>query len=60
MNDKQVIDILMNIIMGNFHDNAVFVAELVNSGIPTNVIAEYIGKSETAEYLQRARERDLI
>jgi hypothetical protein len=60
MNDKQIINILMNIVWDWADDCAVAVATLVNNDIPINVIADYYGKSETAEYLQEARDEGLI
>ena len=61
MTDKQVINILMNM-MWDFYDGDgdIVVANLVNNGIPANVIAEYYGASVTAEYLQKAKDNDLI
>jgi hypothetical protein len=61
MKDKQIINILMNMMWDNFDgDGDIVVANLVNNGIPINVIAEYYGASETAEYLQKAKDNDLI
>ena len=61
MNDKQIINILMNIISNQWEEfPEVAVATMINSGIPANVIAEYCGKSETAELMQKAKDRDLI
>ena len=56
-----IIDILINMIW-DFSDGEgdIAVANLVNNGIPINVIAEYYGRSETAEYLQKAKQFDLI
>lgn len=61
MNDKQLINNLLNIIW-DFYDGEgdVAVANLVNNGIPINVIAEYWGASSTAEYLQKAKINGLI
>jgi hypothetical protein len=61
MKDKQIINTLMNIVWdfcGGEGDVAV--ANLINNGIPVNVIAEYYGASSTAEYLQKAKNYDLI
>lgn len=61
MKDKQIINILMNMMWDNFDgDGDIVVANLVNNGIPINVIAEYYGASETAEYLQKAKDSDLL
>lgn len=61
MNDKQVINILMDMIWDNFGgEGEMAVSFMVNKGIPANVIAEYYGKSETAEYLQKAKELDML
>ena len=61
MKDKQIINILMNMIWDSCGgEGDVAVASLVNNGIPVNVIAEYYGASSTAEYLQKAKNYDLI
>lgn len=60
MNDKQIINSLINIVWNWAEDDAVAVATLVNNDIPVNVIAEYYGRSETAEYLQKAKNEGLI
>lgn len=61
MNSKQIINTLLNIIW-DFYDGEgdIAVANLVDKGIPVNVIAEYWGASSTTEYLQKAIERKLI
>ena len=61
MKDKQIINILMNIIWDlSDGDGTLAVAKLINNDIPANVIADYYGKSETAEYMQKAKDFDLI
>lgn len=61
MSDKQIINTLMNMVWDFYDgDGDVVVANLVNNGIPVNVIAEYYGASTTAEYLQKAKDNDLI
>lgn len=61
MKDKQIINTLMNIIWDAFGgEGDVVVANLINNGITANVIADYYGRSVTAEYLQKAKENDLI
>lgn len=61
MTDKQVINILMNMMWDNFGgEGEMAVAWMVNAGIPANVIADYYGASETAELLQKAKDSDLL
>ena len=60
MKDKQIINILMNVIWDLSDGGEVAVSFMVNDGIPVNVIAEYYGKSKTAEYLQKAKELDML
>ena len=61
MKDKQIINILMNMMWDNFGgEGEMAVAWMVNAGIPINVIAEYYGASTTAEYFQKAKDSDLI
>ena len=58
---EQIINTLMNIIWDAFDgEGKVVVATLVNNDIPINVIADYYGRSETAEYLQEAKNEGLI
>lgn len=60
MKDKQIINILMDIIWNLSDEGDIAVATLINNGIPANVIAEYYGKSQTAELMQKAKKFDLI
>lgn len=60
MNDKQIINTLMNIVWDLCDEGDVAVATLINNGIPANIIAEYYGRSKTAELMQKARKYDLI
>ena len=61
MGDKKIINILMDIVWDAFDgEGDVVVAYLINGGITADVIADYYGRSATAEYLQKAREYDLI
>ena len=61
MSDKQIINVLMNIIWDAFDGQGdVAVSFLVNDGITVDVIADYYGRSATAEYLQKAKENGLI
>ena len=61
MNDKQIINILMNIIWDAFNGvGYIAVAQLINDGITADIIADYYGKSTTAEYLQKAKDEGLI
>ena len=61
MKDKQIINTLMNIVWDAFDGiGTVAVAYLINGGITADVIADYYGRSETAEYLQKAKDEGLI
>ena len=61
MKDKQIINILMNILFNQWEEfPEVAVATMINSDIPANVIADYYGRSETAELMQKAKDRNLI
>lgn len=61
MKDKQIINTLMNIIWDAFDgEGDVVIANLINNGITVDVIADYYGRSETAEYLQKAKNEGLI
>lgn len=61
MKDKQIINILMDMIWEDSDgEGDIAVARLINKGIPVNVIAEYYGTSKTAEFMQKARDYDLI
>ena len=59
--DNQIINTLLNIIWDfSGGEGDVAVANLVNNGIPIQLIAEHWGASSTAEYLIKAKEYDLI
>ena len=61
MKDKQIINTLINALFNQWEEfPEVAVAIMINNGIPANVIAEYHGKSETAELMQIAKYKDLI
>jgi hypothetical protein len=61
MNDKQIINTLMNMLFDQWEEfPEVAVAVMINNDIPANVIADYYGRSETAELMQKAKDKNLI